>query len=219
MGHPDGMEARLVLARGYEMAWVRFSALRGKGLWRKLLLPFNLLSAFWQARREIRRIRPDVVLVVRMGGYISFPGGLMAVQLGCPLVIHEQNSVAGLANRVLARLATRIVCGFPNALPRGEWVGNPVRPEIAQMGSLPAERFANRVATAAPAGARRQPWCRGDQRHRAQAEPAKVEERWRGAPGRRKTPRHAARELCRGRCRCPCVAFIDDSQPMNGPTW
>jgi UDP-N-acetylglucosamine--N-acetylmuramyl-(pentapeptide) pyrophosphoryl-undecaprenol N-acetylglucosamine transferase len=141
MGHPDGMEARLVPARGYEMAWVRFSALRGKGLWRKLLLPFNLLSAFWQARREIRRIRPDVVL--GMGGYISFPGGLMAVQLGCPLVIHEQNSVAGLANRVLARLATRIVCGFPNALPRGEWVGNPVRPEIAQMG-LPAERFANR---------------------------------------------------------------------------
>jgi len=142
MGHPDGMEARLVPARGYEMAWVRFSALRGKGLWRKLLLPINLLSAFWQARREIRRVRPDVVL--GMGGYISFPGGLMAVQQGYPLVIHEQNSVAGLANKVLARFATRIVCGFPNALPLGEWVGNPVRPEIAQMG-MPAERFAERL--------------------------------------------------------------------------
>jgi UDP-N-acetylglucosamine--N-acetylmuramyl-(pentapeptide) pyrophosphoryl-undecaprenol N-acetylglucosamine transferase len=142
MGHPDGMEARLVPARGYEMAWVRFSALRGKGLWRKLFLPFNLLSAFWQARREIRRVKPDVVL--GMGGYISFPGGLMAVQQGCPLVIHEQNSVAGLANKVLARFATRIVCGFPNALPGGEWVGNPVRPEIAQMG-MPAERFADRL--------------------------------------------------------------------------
>jgi UDP-N-acetylglucosamine--N-acetylmuramyl-(pentapeptide) pyrophosphoryl-undecaprenol N-acetylglucosamine transferase len=142
MGHPDGMEARLVPSRGYEMAWVRFSALRGKGLWRKLLLPFTLLSAFWQARREIRRIQPDVVL--GMGGYISFPGGLMAVQQGCPLVIHEQNSVAGLANKVLARFATRIVCGFPKALPGGEWVGNPVRPEIAQLG-MPAERFADRL--------------------------------------------------------------------------
>jgi UDP-N-acetylglucosamine--N-acetylmuramyl-(pentapeptide) pyrophosphoryl-undecaprenol N-acetylglucosamine transferase len=115
-------------ARGYEMAWVRFAALRGKGMLRKLLLPWHLFSACWQARREIRRVRPDVVL--GMGGYVSFPGGLMAALLGCPLIIHEQNSIAGLANRVLARWAKRVACGFPDALPSGVWVGNPLRPEI-----------------------------------------------------------------------------------------
>lgn len=131
MGNPDGMEAKLVPSRGYEMAWVRFGALRGKGLLRKLLLPVALLSGFWQALREIRRVKPDVVL--GMGGYISFPGGMMAVLAGCPLVVHEQNSIAGLANRVLAKVATRVVCGFPDALPKSMWLGNPVRTEIAQL--------------------------------------------------------------------------------------
>ncbi|MBE2258038.1 MAG: undecaprenyldiphospho-muramoylpentapeptide beta-N-acetylglucosaminyltransferase [Rhodobacteraceae bacterium] len=141
MGAPESMEARLVPARGYEMAWVRFAALRGKGLLRKLLLPFHLLSACWQARRELRRVRPDVVL--GMGGYISFPGGVMAALLRYPLVIHEQNSVAGLANRVLARFADRVACGFPDVLPRGVWVGNPLRPEINGV-APPAERLAGR---------------------------------------------------------------------------
>ena len=131
MGNPDGIEAKLVPSRGYEMAWVRFGALRGKGLLRKLLLPFALLSGFRQAWREIRRVKPDVVL--GMGGYISFPGGMMAVLAGCPLVVHEQNSIAGLANRVLSRVATRVVCGFPDALPKSTWLGNPVRSEIAQL--------------------------------------------------------------------------------------
>ena len=141
MGNPDSMEAKLVPTRGYEMAWVKFGALRGKGLLRKLLLPVALLSGFWQAWREIRRIKPDVVL--GMGGYISFPGGMMAVLAGCPLVIHEQNSVAGLANRVLAKVADRIATGFPDVLPKGEWVGNPVRSEIAAL-PAPVERFAER---------------------------------------------------------------------------
>ncbi|MFT3961587.1 undecaprenyldiphospho-muramoylpentapeptide beta-N-acetylglucosaminyltransferase [Propionivibrio sp.] len=141
MGNPDSFEARTVPARGYEMAWVRFAALRGKGLLRKLLLPVNLLSGFWQALRAIRRIRPDVVL--GMGGYVSFPGGMMAVLLGRPLVIHEQNSIAGLANRVLAKVADRIVCGFPDTLPKSQWAGNPVRPEIAALPE-PAARFAGR---------------------------------------------------------------------------
>jgi UDP-N-acetylglucosamine--N-acetylmuramyl-(pentapeptide) pyrophosphoryl-undecaprenol N-acetylglucosamine transferase len=141
MGNPDSFEARTVPARGYEMAWVRFAALRGKGLLRKLLLPVSLLSGFWQALRAIRRIRPDVVL--GMGGYVSFPGGMMAVLLGRPLVIHEQNSIAGLANRVLAKVADRIVCGFPDTLPKSQWAGNPVRPEIAALPE-PAARFAGR---------------------------------------------------------------------------
>lgn len=133
MGNPDGMEARLVPARKYEMAWVRFAALRGKGLLRKLLLPFNLLRGFAQAWGAFGRLRPNVVL--GMGGFISFPGGMMAALRGIPLVLHEQNSVAGLANRVLAGVADRVLTGFPQALQKGRWVGNPVRPEIA---ALPA---------------------------------------------------------------------------------
>ena len=141
MGAPGSMEAKLVPGRGYEMAWVRFAALRGKGLLRKLLLPFHLLCACWQAQRELRRVQPDVVL--GMGGYISFPGGLMAVLLRYPLVIHEQNSVAGLANRVLAKFADRVACGFPDVLPKGVWVGNPLRPEMNRV-PAPAVRLAGR---------------------------------------------------------------------------
>lgn len=141
LGNPDGMEARLVPARGFETAWVKFTALRGKGLLRKLMLPLNLLRGFWQALGIIRRVRPDVVL--GMGGYITFPGAMMATLLGKPLVLHEQNSVAGLANRVLAGVADRILAGFPQALKKGEWVGNPVRPEIAAL-APPAERFKDR---------------------------------------------------------------------------
>lgn len=141
MGNPDGMESRIVPNYGYETAWVRFGALRGKGLVRKLMLPLNLLSGFWQAVRALRRIRPDVV--VGMGGYITFPGGMMAVMLGCPLILHEQNSVAGLANRVLAKVADRVLSGFPHALKKAGWVGNPVRAEIGAVG-VPAERFAGR---------------------------------------------------------------------------
>lgn len=143
MGNPDGMEAKLVPTRGYEMAAVRFAALRGKGLLRKFLLPYALLSGFLQARREIRRVKPDVVL--GMGGYVTFPGGMMSAWLGVPLVIHEQNSVAGLANRVLAGIADRVLCGFPDALPKSSWVGNPVRAEITAL-PPPAERFAARQA-------------------------------------------------------------------------
>ena len=141
MGNPDGMEAKLVPGHGYETAWVRFSALRGKGLLRKLMLPFNLLRGFWQARREIRRVRPDVVL--GMGGFITFPGGMMAALAGVPLVLHEQNSVAGLANKVLAGVADRVLTGFPDALKKGEWIGNPVRPEIARL-PAPDERYRER---------------------------------------------------------------------------
>ena len=141
MGNPDGMEARIVPASGYEVAWVRFAALRGKGLLRKLLLPLNLLRGFAQALGQIRRIKPDVVL--GMGGYVTFPGGMMAALLGKPVVVHEQNSVAGLANRVLAGVADKVVTGFPDVLKKGEWAGNPVRAEITAV-PPPAVRFAGR---------------------------------------------------------------------------
>jgi len=141
LGNPEGMEARLVPQHGFEIRWLKFDALRGKGIARKLLLPFNLLKGFWQAQKVIRQLQPNVVL--GMGGYITFPGGMMAALLGKPLVVHEQNSVAGLANRVLAGVADRVVCGFPEVLKKATWAGNPVRPDIAAV-AAPAERFFER---------------------------------------------------------------------------
>src|SRR5450759_2356302 len=122
LGAPNSMEADLVPRHGYEMAWVRFSGVRGKGLLRLLQLPFDLLVALWQSAAAIFRHRPDVVL--GMGGYITFPGGLMAFLLRRPLVIHEQNSIAGLSNKVLARIARKVLSGFPDVLPHAIWCGN-----------------------------------------------------------------------------------------------
>ncbi|WP_286730025.1 UDP-N-acetylglucosamine--N-acetylmuramyl-(pentapeptide) pyrophosphoryl-undecaprenol N-acetylglucosamine transferase, partial [Thiomonas sp. 13-64-67] len=109
MGAPTGMEAQLAPRHGFDMLWVRFGGLRGKGL----------------------------------GGYIAFPGGLMSVWAGAKLVVHEQNAVAGLANKVLARLADRSYTAFPDALPGAQWVGNPVRAEICALPS-PEQRYAGR---------------------------------------------------------------------------
>ncbi len=141
LGAKNGMEATLVPKHGYDMAWVRFSGLRGKGLARALALPLNLLVAFWQSARALLARRPDVVL--GMGGYISFPGGMMASLFGRPLAVHEQNSVAGLANKVLARLADRTLQAFPGALPGAAVCGNPVRREIAAL-APPRARYGAR---------------------------------------------------------------------------
>lgn len=142
LGAPGSMEAELVPKHGYDMALVQFSGLRGKGLLRKLLLPGNLLVAFIQSARAILRYRPDVVL--GMGGYITFPGGIMSVLLRRPLVIHEQNSVAGLSNKVLARVAQRVLSGFPDVLPGAIWCGNPVRGAITAL-PVPQQRYAKRT--------------------------------------------------------------------------
>ena len=141
MGSRSGMEARLVPARGYPVAWIRTAALRGKGLAAKLLLPLSLLIGFWQSARAIFRIRPDVVL--GMGGYVAFPGGMMASLLARPLAVHEQNAIAGLANRVLAGVADKALVAFPEALRNAEWTGNPVRADIAAIAS-PEKRFEGR---------------------------------------------------------------------------
>lgn len=141
LGNPAGMEARIVPSRGYDMAWINFGALRGKGLVRAALLPFNLLRGFWAALRALKTFKPSVVL--GMGGYVSFPGGMMAALIGRPLVLHEQNAVAGLANRVLAGVADRVLSGFPVVLKGAQWVGNPVRAEIAAVPE-PAARYAGR---------------------------------------------------------------------------
>ncbi|MEQ1743338.1 MAG: undecaprenyldiphospho-muramoylpentapeptide beta-N-acetylglucosaminyltransferase [Candidatus Nitrotoga sp.] len=141
LGAPRSMEAELVPQHGYEMASVRFSGLRGKGLLRKLMLPLNLLLALGQSCAALLRHRPDVVL--GMGGYITIPGGIMAALMRRPLLIHEQNSIAGLSNKVLARLAARVLSGFPHVLPTAEWCGNPVRDSITMLPE-PQVRYAAR---------------------------------------------------------------------------
>ena len=134
LGNRKGMEGKLIPGRGYATAWIRFGAVRGKGFLRKVLLPLDLLIAFWQSARAIFAHRPDVVL--GMGGYVAFPGGMMASLLNRPLIIHEQNSVPGLTNRILARIADRVLTGFPGVFSerlKAEWTGNPVRAEIAAL--------------------------------------------------------------------------------------
>ncbi|MEW9582328.1 undecaprenyldiphospho-muramoylpentapeptide beta-N-acetylglucosaminyltransferase [Paraburkholderia sp. DGU8] len=141
LGNPAGMEATLVPKHGIPMEFVRFGGLRGKGLKTKLMLPLNLLRACTQSLSVLRRVKPDVVL--GMGGYITFPAGLMTALSGRALVLHEQNSIAGLANKVLAKLAKRVLVAFPNALPHGEWTGNPIREELARA-IAPKARYAQR---------------------------------------------------------------------------
>jgi UDP-N-acetylglucosamine--N-acetylmuramyl-(pentapeptide) pyrophosphoryl-undecaprenol N-acetylglucosamine transferase len=141
MGARGGMEERLVPPRGYRTAWIRAKAARGKGLVQKLLLPANLLFSFWESARIIRRLKPNVVL--GLGGYVAFPGGMMASLFNRPLALHEQNAVAGLANRVLSTVSDKVMVAFPAALPRAEWTGNPVRGEISAL-ALPEHRFQGR---------------------------------------------------------------------------
>jgi UDP-N-acetylglucosamine--N-acetylmuramyl-(pentapeptide) pyrophosphoryl-undecaprenol N-acetylglucosamine transferase len=141
MGARGGMEERLVPKHGYRAAWIRAKAARGKGLVQKLLLPANLLYSFWESARHIRSLRPNVVL--GLGGYVAFPGGMMASLWNRPLALHEQNAIPGLANRVLSQISDKVMSGFPQALKNAEWTGNPVRADIAAIAS-PESRFAGR---------------------------------------------------------------------------
>lgn len=141
LGGPDSMESRLVPPRGFAFETIAFSGVRGKGLVTLALLPLRLLKAFWQSIQVVRRVKPDVV--IGLGGYISFPAGMMSVLLGKPLVLHEQNSRAGMANRVLAAVADRVFTAFPGVMARAAWIGNPLRPEFLRQPE-PAERFAGR---------------------------------------------------------------------------
>jgi UDP-N-acetylglucosamine--N-acetylmuramyl-(pentapeptide) pyrophosphoryl-undecaprenol N-acetylglucosamine transferase len=157
MGTPAGMENKLVTQAGYPMVNVNMSGIRGKGALAWLALPLRILMAFWQSTVAIFRIRPDVVL--SMGGYVAFPGGMMAALWGKPLVVHEPGAVAGVANRVLAPVADRVIVGLEgaferrvaqkgaNLLPkpaRVEWLGTPVRDEITAI-PPPDRRLAGRA--------------------------------------------------------------------------
>lgn len=144
MGTQRGLEATLVPKAGIPMEWIGVAGLRGKGLSQKLATPLMLGRALGQAGAILRRLQPQVVL--GMGGFASGPGGVMARLLGIPLVVHEQNAIAGLTNRWLSRIAHRVLEAFPQTFPparKAKTVGNPVRENIAAL-PPPAERFADR---------------------------------------------------------------------------
>ena len=144
MGTRNGIEARVVPDAGIGIDWLSVQGLRGKGRLTLLLAPLRLLRACGQALMILRRRRP--VAVLGMGGFASGPGGLMARVLRIPLVIHEQNAIPGLTNRLLARLARRVFCAFPQARatwPSAEVVGNPVRAAIAALPD-PESRYSAR---------------------------------------------------------------------------
>lgn len=143
LGTRRGMEARLLADYAFDMVWISFAGMRGKGLLRWLKLPMALSVSLLQSMRAIFRFRPDVVL--GMGGFTAFPGGLAAWLLRRPLALHEQNSIAGLTNRALSRFAQKIMTGFPGVLASAKtlWVGNPVRPEIALL-PAPSQRYYSR---------------------------------------------------------------------------
>ena len=142
LGAPaPSMESKLVPPKGFVFEAVSFGGVRGKSWVTLGLLPMRLLHAFWQSWRVVRRLKPDVL--VGLGGYISFPGGMMGMLCGKPLVLHEQNAVAGLANKVMAQIADRVLSTFPGVLPKTQWVGNPLRQAFIEQ-APPAQRFADR---------------------------------------------------------------------------
>ncbi|QGY28021.1 undecaprenyldiphospho-muramoylpentapeptide beta-N-acetylglucosaminyltransferase [Pantoea cypripedii] len=141
LGTADRMEADLVPKHGIEIDFIRISGLRGKGVKAQLLAPVRIFNAWRQARRIMKNWQPDVVL--GMGGYVSGPGGLAAWSCGIPVVLHEQNGIAGLTNKWLAKIATKVMQAFPGAFPNADVVGNPVRTDVLAL-PLPAERLAGR---------------------------------------------------------------------------
>ncbi|WP_087016607.1 undecaprenyldiphospho-muramoylpentapeptide beta-N-acetylglucosaminyltransferase [Thaumasiovibrio subtropicus] len=141
LGTEDRMEAQLVPQHGIEIDFIRVKGLRGQGIKRLLAAPFQILGAVMQARRHISAYQPDVVL--GMGGYVSGPGGVAAWLSGIPVVLHEQNAVAGLTNQWLAKIAKSVLQAFPGAFADKPVVGNPVRQDVVEMPS-PESRFNGR---------------------------------------------------------------------------
>lgn len=145
LGTRAGIEAELVPARGFDITYLDVSGVRGQGLIRLLLAPLKIVRAVVAAMRTLQSVEADCV--IGLGGYVTGPGGVAARLLGKPLVIHEQNAVAGFTNRQLSRMATCVLEAFPGAFPPAEkvhCVGNPVRSEIAVL-AAPEERFSGRT--------------------------------------------------------------------------
>lgn len=141
LGTADRMEAQLVPKHGIKINFIQISGLRGKGIGALLKAPFAIFRAVMQARKIIKAYQPNAVL--GMGGYVSGPGGIAAKLCGVPVILHEQNAVAGLTNVWLSKIAKCTLQAFPTAFPTAEVVGNPVRADLFQM-PLPEQRFAQR---------------------------------------------------------------------------
>lgn len=145
LGNANSMEGQLVPKYGIPLESIDFGGVRGKGLMNKVQLPVRLVKACLQSLRVLRKVKPDVLL--GMGGYITFPAGLMAAVTGRPVVLHEQNSIAGLANKALAKVARKVLCAFPNAIAGAQWVGNPLRKAVSDLAlqASPLQRYAQRT--------------------------------------------------------------------------
>jgi UDP-N-acetylglucosamine--N-acetylmuramyl-(pentapeptide) pyrophosphoryl-undecaprenol N-acetylglucosamine transferase len=141
LGATNGLETRLVPPKGIHIETIEIGGVRGKNLVTVLAMPFRLARAVVAARAVLKRHAPRAV--ISFGGYAAAPGGIAARFAKVPLVVHEQNRLPGLTNRVLARTAQRVLTGFADVFPRGEWVGNPVRESISALPE-PAERYAGR---------------------------------------------------------------------------
>lgn len=131
LGTADRMEADLVPKHGIEIDFIKVKGLRGQGIKRLIAAPFQIINAIMQARAHMKRWQPDAVL--GMGGYVSGPGGIAAWLSGIPVVLHEQNAVAGLTNQWLSKIAKKVFQAFPGAFPKAEVVGNPVREDVTQL--------------------------------------------------------------------------------------
>ena len=227
LGTRRGLEARVVPEEGIPIEWLSVGGLRGKGVLTLLAAPFRLVRALFQALRVMRRHRPSVV--VGLGGFVTGPGGVAAWLCRRPLVIHEQNAIAGFTNRCLAPLAREVLCGFPSAFParaHARVIGNPVRADIAAL-PPPAVRFAGRqgpvrmLVIGGSLGATHLNVVVPQALARVQAD------RWQrraidgAAPGGRKAPGgHASRLSPRGRA-APKSRRSSPTwpKPWAGPTW
>ena len=129
LGTQQGIESELVPANGFDINYIDIEGLRGTRILKWLKAPYTLIKAIFQAMIVIHRESPDMIL--GLGGFASGPGGVAAKIMRLPLIIHEQNSIPGTTNKILAKVATRVLTAFPDTLPRGEWIGNPVRKEIS----------------------------------------------------------------------------------------
>lgn len=142
LGTRRGIEARLVPEARIEIDFIQVEGVRGRGFVGLVKAPFLLALALWQSLAVVRRVRPQVL--VGFGGFTSGPGGMAAWMTRRPLIIHEQNAVAGTTNRLLSRLATAVITGFDQVLPRAHHLGNPVRSAIEHLPE-PAERWSERA--------------------------------------------------------------------------
>jgi len=141
LGTADRMEADLVPKHGIEIDFIRVKGLRGQGIARLIKAPFQIINAILQARRHMKAWQPDAVL--GMGGYVSGPGGIAAWLQGIPVILHEQNAVAGLTNQWLSKIASRVFQAFNGAFPNAPVVGNPVRTDVVELPE-PNQRLAER---------------------------------------------------------------------------